>query len=221
MNKGLGFKISHFESWSSLHDDKYVLNKLNKMQTRRMTKLAKTTVDLALKASDGNDLDFVVFSSRHGEVTLAYDLIQSLICGEIPSPTKFSQSTHNAVAGLFSIQSKCLAPMTAVSADRDSFLMGLINCASYLKLNPTSKVLYIFGEASLPKVYETQDEDISRDEISIAMILESGDEFSISASSKVDQESTANQPFSFLEMYRGDMHNLTLTNQDFTLSRME
>lgn len=217
MNKTLYFKVTSSHNWSSLRDDQYTLQKLNKMQTRRMTSLAKVTVDLALMASKGVELDYVVLASRHGEVGLAFDLIQSILKKEIPSPTKFSQSTHNAMAGLFSIESKCRAPMTAISAGRNSLVMGLFNCANHLSINPGHKVLFIFGDARLPHVYNSEDADINTDDISLAMIIESGKEFSLKQFQTDDAHVSFNQALTLLDHLRDKSQGVELCGKDFKL----
>lgn len=220
MSKKLTFKLSRLYSWSSFDEDQYVLKKLSKMQARRMTKLAKITVDLGLIVSEGNQFDYVVFASRHGEVVLAHDLIHSILDKETPSPTKFSQSTHNAIAGLYSIESECHSPMTAISAGSDSFIMGLYHCANHLNLNPNHKLLFLFSDGRLPPIYKSDDNDLNTEDIALAMVIEAGEEYVLSQFMNETFAPTYNQAFSMIDYFKGETKNLKISSEHFELKSL-
>jgi hypothetical protein len=178
MGNNLSFNFQSTYSWSpDISEDQYELKILKKMQTRRMTKMAKIAIDLALQTVGDQTIDFLVYSSRHGELILSTDLINSILGGEIPSPIKFSQSTHNAIAGLFSLSHKEKSPMTAISAGENSLIMGLMAAAAHLKLNKSHKVLFIFADAVLPELYSQVDD--SSDGFAITSLMTNGDEFEL------------------------------------------
>lgn len=217
MNKPLSFNFSHQLAWSSLEPFDYDLVKLSKMQARRMTKLAKITVDMALRVSEGIDISKVVFVSRHGEVSLAYELINSILSNETPSPTKFSQSTHNAIAGLFSIQGKCTAPMTAISAGSDSLIMGFINSALHVSRNPEDKVLFIFSDGQLPSIYRKDDPEINDQDIVIVGVVGKGNHFQIEQINSKLKNKTLDMPFEFCRFITDAGNKIELSGEEFTL----
>ena len=74
-----------------------------KLLNRRLSPLAKAVFNVAESClTDGNKLP-VVFSSAHGEICKSLIMLQTIQAGEELSPTAFSLSVHNAIAGLFSI----------------------------------------------------------------------------------------------------------------------
>lgn len=81
-------------------------DKIPAMMRRRMSKLSKIAVQVAAELSEGEDIGYTVFSSRHGELERTVQLLQDILSGEDASPTAFSQSVHNTAAGLFTIATK-------------------------------------------------------------------------------------------------------------------
>ena len=153
MSNKLSFNIENELKWSSLEGEYGPLQILKKMQARRMTSLSKKVVDMALRCVGDVKVDYIVYSSRHGEVNLSLNLITSILNEELPSPMNFSQSTHNAPLGLFSIYGKNQAPGTAISAGKDSFKMGLVSALGFLNCNPDKKVLCIYAEPKIDQLY--------------------------------------------------------------------
>lgn len=187
MGSSLKFNFQNTYSWSqSTSEGQYELKVLKKMQTRRMTKMAKIAIDLALQTVGDQAIDFLVYSSRHGELILSTDLINSILGGEIPSPIKFSQSTHNAIAGLFSLSHKAKAPMTAISAGENSLVMGLMAAAAHLKLNQTHNVLFIFADAALPELYSKEED--SSENFAITSLMTSGEDFTLTQNINVEKD---------------------------------
>lgn len=153
----------------------YELRVLNKMQTRKLPFLHKVAIDLLLEQVDLERVDYIVSSSQHGELNISDDLITDLIQGRSLSPTKFSQSTHNALVGNLGILSNKKIPMTAISAREKSFSMGFLSAVSALHYEATC-VLYLYTEAAPPERYQNV---VSTDNIIVALLLERGDDFSL------------------------------------------
>lgn len=68
-----------------------------------------------------------VFASTYGDCA-----VNDAVCAQLAqapaqtSPTKFHHSVHNAAAGYWAIAAGCLAPYTALTADRHTFGTGLL-----------------------------------------------------------------------------------------------
>lgn len=176
MSNSFSFDILKLEKWSSSLGEYGPLRELTKMQSRRMTSVGKKTIDLALSCTKNEKVDFVVYSSRHGELNLSYDLIKSFLADDTPSPMKFSQSTHNAIAGLYCIQSKRKVPVTALSAGKDSFKMGLVAVYNHLKAHSKHNVLFMFSEAKVPEIYTSKINDPDEDRV-LCALMKQGDKF--------------------------------------------
>ncbi len=132
-------------------EDKYVPQRITSQQGRRLSELTKTSVDLALRLAENEPVDYVIFSSRHGELANAAQLLKMIGENEILSPTLFSQSVHNTSVGMFSLFKKDRAPATSVSAGKNGFMMGLVSAYGYLHENPEGQVLYISSDEAVPE----------------------------------------------------------------------
>lgn len=175
MSNSLTFNIENELKWSSLEGEYGPLQVLKKMQARRMTSLSKKVVDMALRCVGDIKVDYIVYSSRHGEVNLSLSLINSILNNELPSPMNFSQSTHNASLGLFGINRKIEAPGTAISAGKDSFKMGLVSALGFLNKYPEKKVLYIYAEPKIDLLYSTKVPDQIEEKIWCGIISTGSD----------------------------------------------
>jgi hypothetical protein len=218
MSNIYNFDISNLKSWTSVDSDgAYELSRLKKMQTRRMTKAARISLDLALLSSEGESIDFIVYASRHGELSLSHDLINSVIAKEIPSPIKFSQSTHNAIAGLYTINTKNVAASTAISSGADSFIMGLISAINFLKSHPSSNVLYVFADAKVPTIYESKLNEPNED-VMLSFVMKSGNSFSIGHNPSGAKNPGELDSLRFLDFILSKDRGCSFSSSNFTIA---
>jgi hypothetical protein len=94
------------------------------LHRRRMSTLTKMAVQTALEASRSFEPDFLVFCSQHGELARTRDLLAAIVARGDLSPTSFSQSVHNASAGLYTIIAGSRAPSTSLAAGAGTFAYG-------------------------------------------------------------------------------------------------
>ena len=149
------------------------LKHINKRMARRLSPLTKMTIEMAWSQHEhAQPINYMVFSSRHGEIQTSTELIDLIWKDELLSPMKFSQSVHNTSAGQFSIFKKEKAPSTSIAAGENSFLTGLWVAGNYQKLNPTQSILYVFSDRNLPERYlNTQDKNLDSQSWVLAVIL--------------------------------------------------
>ncbi len=76
-----------------------------KQLQRRLSALGRAVFNAAGDLSNPVGSLPIVFSSAHGEVNKSLEMLKSMQKGDEVSPTAFSLSVHNAIAGLFSIAS--------------------------------------------------------------------------------------------------------------------
>lgn len=123
------------------------------MMRRRMSDLSKLAVQVAVGLSQIESVDFIVFSSQHGELQRTIHLLQDIVAGEDASPTAFSLSVHNTASGLFTIATEQAVPASSLAGGQDSFHYALIEAALYLGENPNKTVLVVDFDAPLPSPY--------------------------------------------------------------------
>ena len=73
------------------------------MQRRRLSSLAKMALHSALVSLDGQPVDYIVWASKFGDEEKTLSILQDVLKAQVPSPTQFSTSVHNAIAGLYYI----------------------------------------------------------------------------------------------------------------------
>ncbi len=120
---------------------------------RRMSSLTKMAVQTALEACRGTRPDFLVFCSQHGELARTRDLLTAIVARGDVSPTSFSQSVHNASAGLFTIVTSSQAPSTSLAAGAGTFAYGWIEAEAFLLQHPDARALLVNYDEPLPQEY--------------------------------------------------------------------
>lgn len=120
---------------------------------RRMSTLSKMAVQTALEVSRDLSPDFLVFCSQHGELSRTRELLKSIVAGSELSPTSFSQSVHNASAGLYTIVASSRAPATSIAAGAGTFAYGWIEAETFLAAQPAKRCLLVSYDEPLPPEY--------------------------------------------------------------------
>lgn len=201
---------SEWELWSKDHQwpesDSIEADLIPAMMRRRMSKLSKLAVQTALKLLQDNEIDYLVFSSRHGELHRSIELVKNIIQGEEASPMNFSQSVHNTAAGLSTIAAKRPIPVTSIAAGENTFQSALIEAWIYLDQFPENKVLLIDFDEPLPVDYgEYEDKQFKG--YSLGLILSTGNTWQVAQSKKNDNIDSLPQALSFLSHYlRNESH---------------
>lgn len=161
--------------------NKIPVNRIPAMMRRRMSPLSKVAVQVALELLDKHDIGYIVFSSRHGELPRTVELIKSILAGEDASPLAFSQSVHNTAAGLTTIATKQMIPVTSLAAGQDTFQQALIESSIYLS-DPESvkkKVLLVDFDARLPNEYKNFESEHFAT-YAVGLVLSVGAEYNLS-----------------------------------------
>ncbi|WP_051908668.1 beta-ketoacyl synthase chain length factor [Candidatus Odyssella acanthamoebae] len=161
----------HWEIDQNIHGWPYLKNTptIPPLVRRRLTTLGQMAFRgfySTKERANGQDLPWVV-SSRHGDYQRTQNLLTELSTQEPISPTNFSLSVHNAIAGQFAIATGNKQPQTVLAAGPKSFELGLLE-AFCLQQELGQPVGYIYYDQALPQPYEPE---LSTDKICIAMIL--------------------------------------------------
>lgn len=120
-----------------------------------MSSLTRLAVQIAVEAAGDCRPDFLIFCSQHGDLTRLREMLDDISSGVELSPTTFSQSVHNASAGLFTIISRSTAPVSAVAAGRGTFVAGWLEAEGFLVAHPGGRVLLVTYDEPLPAEYSS------------------------------------------------------------------
>ena len=136
---------------SDVQQNYAALEAIPAMQRRRLSVLAKMAIHSALVTLNGERADYIVWVSKYGDEEKTLDILKDVLNQQTPSPTQFSISVHNAIAGLYSILCQDDTPSTSLSAD---WTDALIDAYAFLKSNPQAKrVLVVSYDQPLPNLY--------------------------------------------------------------------
>lgn len=122
------------------------------MQRRRLSRLARMTMEVASPlCADDEQLPFV-FGSRHGETTRTLQLLHDVASGQPLSPTHFGLSVHNAIAGQWSLLRGQRGESVAIAGEADTFEHAILEAATLLAAGAPS-VLAVIAEEVPPAAY--------------------------------------------------------------------
>ncbi|MFA0438689.1 3-oxoacyl-ACP synthase [Vibrio sp. 10N.286.49.C2] len=174
------------------------VNHIPAMMRRRMSSLSKLAVQCALELMKDQSIDYIVFSSRHGELHRSSALIKDIISGEDASPMAFSQSVHNTAAGLATIAAKRPIPVTSIAASDNTFNSAIIEAWSYLEEHPYHRVLLVDFDEPVPDVYaQFQEQEFNG--YSIGLVLSHGNDTSFSIKQTTRPPHAQPQALDFLQ----------------------
>ncbi|MGR9052379.1 MAG: beta-ketoacyl synthase chain length factor [Gammaproteobacteria bacterium] len=134
-----------------------------KMLKRRLSALARTVFCAANQCIDGNDRLPAVFSSTHGELAKSFAMMEMIEAGEEISPTAFSLSVHNAVAGLFSMAWRNTLQTTVVAPGQDGMAPAFIEALGVLT-EGVREVLVVFYDEPIVPFYPTEPYRLATDQ---------------------------------------------------------
>ena len=121
------------------------------MQRRRLSSIARMALNSAIQAKADTQLDYIVWASQYGDEKKTYTILEDVLQNITPSPTQFSTSVHNAVAGLYSILYQDSTISTSLSA---SWSEALVEAYAFLKTRATTgKALVVYYDEPLPALY--------------------------------------------------------------------
>jgi hypothetical protein len=123
------------------------------MTARRLQPGSRLAVNAGLTLLQRQQVDAIVFSSRHGELERNYKILSAIAAQQTPSPTDFAMSVHNAAVGNLTIVGKAPLVSSSVSAGIDTFQQALIEVAT-LHQAGYQHVLLVDFDGSIPSFYE-------------------------------------------------------------------
>lgn len=122
---------------------------------RRFSPLARAVLNVG-GACAGTDCSMpVVFSTAHAESNSSLAMLKDLQRGEELSPTAFSLSVHNAIAGLFSMAMGNHAEITVLAPGEDGIAPAFIEALGLLQ-EGHPEVLVVFYDEPLSDFFPTE-----------------------------------------------------------------
>ena len=128
------------------------LSHIKPMQRRRLSLSARAAFAVGYeclqKATVASEV-VCVFSNAYGPTPMTANMLENIARAEPISPTSFSISVHNAIAGQFSIAHGITAPSSTIAPGRDGVGGAFIEAMGWLNKNDATEVLLCFYEEPL------------------------------------------------------------------------
>ena len=158
------------EAWSAWLEDGVLphgedppeLKHIKPMQRRRLSLLARSVFKVGAQAledvpADQQSNTIGVFANAYGQCQATAKMLQTVAAGQPTSPTAFSLSVHNAIAGQFSIAHQMTGGSTSIAPGRDGLGGVLIEAAGWLLDNHNQHVLLCCFEEPIPTALKPYD----------------------------------------------------------------
>ncbi len=146
------------------------------MLRRRLSPLGKLALSCFEQLPE-NQANSAVFCSEHGEVERTVSLLSGIARGDDMSPSNFSVSVHNAIAGIYSIAHKYHGAINAICAGPNSLFATLIEAYGLIQSGHEQVACLVYDEP-LPDIYP-RSHCLGREALAISFLLskaESGTE---------------------------------------------
>ncbi|MCK5477442.1 MAG: beta-ketoacyl synthase chain length factor [Methylococcales bacterium] len=156
------FIVRKWSVWPAIEDNERddvstqaeLLSSVPKMLKRRLSPLARIVFCAASQCISENTQLPTVFSSTHGELAKSFKMMEMIEAGEEISPTSFSLSVHNAIAGLFSMIYKNKIQTTVVAPGEEGIAAAFIEATGLLQ-EGEKEVLVVLYDEPLVAFYPT------------------------------------------------------------------
>ncbi len=186
---GIHFSVLRWSSWASSLGATQCkgpeLPEVPAMQRRRLSRLSKIALRVALDLDAPGESLSTVFASRHGELTRTLALLSECVDGNDLSPTQFSQSVHNTSSGLFSILRQLTTPSTVVTAGAMTLPMAVIE-AVLQSQRQQQPVLLVYADEPVPELFDDY-VDEPQQSLGLALVVDAkGREYMAMARSVAD-----------------------------------
>jgi len=138
------------------------------MQRRRLSPLARAACAVAWDCRERAGDMPTVFFTHHGESQYYFEMLQDMAAGEAVSPSRFSLCVHNAVAGLYSLQTGSVLPYVSLAGGTEGLFAAFIEASGLLLEVP--QVLVVCYEQALPEAYQAY-QSVENKTWALAMVL--------------------------------------------------
>jgi hypothetical protein len=117
-----------------------------KMLQRRLSPLARVVFNAANGCLAAGEMLPTVFSSAHGEICKSLEMLKAIQAGDEISPTAFSLSVHNAIAGLFSMAYANQLELTVIAPGLEGIAPAFIEALGLLQEGADEVLLVLYDE---------------------------------------------------------------------------
>ncbi len=115
----------YIQRFSYCNEPNELVKTLPMLLRRKLSSLDKLALSAILEIYE-DDIEEFVFSSQYGEAERLFALIEQYKTENEVSPTYFSASVHNYLAGVLALSKSVNVPYYAISSGKNSLSAGLV-----------------------------------------------------------------------------------------------
>jgi len=164
--------VARWSSWPAGAAATPDIGFVDPLMRRRLSSLSKMALKVAHDCAADRSGVRLVFASRHGELRRTTGILDDIVADQPVSPTAFSLSVLNAMAGVYSIARRDTAPATAISAGAETLGYALLEAHAQYSADPATPVLVVYADEPADPRYGRVDREVSSG--ALALLLERG-----------------------------------------------
>jgi hypothetical protein len=145
--------VARWSSWPAGATTTPDIGFVEPLMRRRLSTLSKMALKVAHDCAAEGRAVRLVFASRHGELRRTTGILDDIVAGEPVSPTAFSLSVLNAMAGVHSIARRDRSPSTAISAGAQTLGYALLEAHAQYAADPSTPVLVVYADEPADERY--------------------------------------------------------------------
>lgn len=138
--------VARWSSWPAGATATPDIGFVEPLMRRRLSALSKMALKVAHDCAADREAVRLVFGSRHGELRRTTGIIADIAASEPVSPTAFSLSVLNAMAGVYSIARRDTSPATAMSAGAETLGYALLEAYAQWSADASTPVLVVYAD---------------------------------------------------------------------------
>lgn len=188
------------------------------MTARRLSGGSRAAVECGLALLARQQVDAIVFTSRHGELERNLRILTTLADQQPMSPTDFAMSVHNSAVGSLTIAAKAALVSTSIAAGMDSFQQGLVE-VSALHQAGYQQVLLVDFDGIVPDYYLPWLSELRVNfPYAVALLLRAGEELHCTGRAGGDERAERRLPQSlgFLQQWLAKSPTFSLPGERLT-----
>lgn len=174
----VSFNISGWKAWSAEQADTQPdVSVIPAMLRRRLSAVGRAALSVIIPMIETHGAMPLVYVSRHGDLSRTLGILEDMARNEPLSPTAFSLSVHNAIAGLFSIHQGMTTNITAISGGSCELVPALLETLG-LCHSQAGPVLCVFCDAPVPDIYQPHS-SLPQQAYALALVVEEGSDWQL------------------------------------------
>lgn len=164
--------VARWSSWPAGATTPPDIGFVEPLVRRRLSTLSKMALKVAHDCAADCKALRLVFASRHGELRRTTAMLDDIAANQPVSPTAFSLSVLNAMAGIYSIERSDRSPATAISAGAETLGYALLEAHAQYSADSATPVLVVYADEPADGRYGAVDHEVPAG--ALAILLDKG-----------------------------------------------